>query len=156
MSNIIRGFRAAGIGLGLLAALGAGTVSAQNAQDQEVPPHVQAVIDQFAGLVPIMAEAGYPNFEVLSLEGLNSGASASLQYTAADSSPVFVVGACDNDCTDLDLRVRSGNRLVGEDVLDDAMPVVEVPAGGRPLTIETSMAACSVDPCVYGVVVFRK
>ena len=53
-----------------------------------------------------------------------------------------VVGVCDNDCTNVDLRVFNLNgQNIGEDVLDDDVPIVDLqPTGtGRGLVVARSI-----------------
>jgi hypothetical protein len=68
----------------------------------------------------------------------------------------LIVGVCDNDCTDVDLVLQDTNRAeVASDVLDDDIPVIDfTPSTAATYWIETSMVACSVEPCGYGIAVF--
>jgi hypothetical protein len=154
MAKVLKGLLAAGVAMATFA-LGA-TAGAQQ-QQEEVSPYVQAVITQFQAIVPAMAERGYPNFELIGLNAINNGASETVNYAEQDAQDIVFVAVCDNDCSNIDLRVRSGNRAIGEDVLADDVPVVQAPAGlGRPLSVDVIMTTCTVNPCVYGVAVFRR
>ena len=64
------------------------------------------------------------------------------------------VGACDRDCSDLDLQLYDQNGvLVDQDLLEDDVPVVSVtPEWTGPFTVKVIMASCSVSPCVYRIV----
>ena len=154
MRRALRGLLVAGFSSAAL--LFSGSAVAQQQPQQETSPYVQAVIDRLSALVTPMAQQGYPNYEVIGFNAINSGATETINYTAADAQDVVLVAVCDTDCTDIDLRVRNNGGVVGEDVLTDAVPVVPVAAGGRPLNIDVIMAACSQNPCVYGVAVFRR
>lgn len=73
---------------------------------------------------------------------------AGMRYTLA--------GVCDDDCTDLDLRVLDGSYVVAQDVQTDAHARLELtPAQDGTLVVEVIMAACSVAPCRYGVGVYE-
>jgi hypothetical protein len=62
-------------------------------------------------------------------------------------------GVCDASCTDVDLVVYgAGGEEVCADLLDDDVPIVEVPAGSY--EVEVRMVGCSAPECLYGVVVF--
>lgn len=64
------------------------------------------------------------------------------------------VGACDRDCSDLDLQLfdQNGN-LIDQDVLTDDVPVVSVtPEWTGRFSLKVIMASCSVSPCVYRIV----
>lgn len=149
MKRAVRGLLIAGLSSAALLSL-----SSAAAQEQ-TNPHVEIVIAQLAERVPLMAQNGYPNYELVGANAINNGTSQTISYTANDAQDVVFVGVCDGDCSDLDLRLRSGGRVIGEDVLTDDVPVVQVQPGARPLSIEVIMAACSANPCYYGVAVFR-
>jgi hypothetical protein len=149
MKRALRGLLIAGLSAATLFSLSSA------AAQQQTNPHVEIVVAQLAERVPLMAQNGYPNYELIGANAINNGTSQTINYTSNDGQDVVLVGVCDGDCSDIDLRVRSGGRVIGEDVLADDVPVVQVQPGGRPLSIEVIMAACSVDPCYYGVAVFR-
>jgi hypothetical protein len=69
-----------------------------------------------------------------------------------------ISGACDNDCSDLDfvLYDPAGNQ-VDDDVQTDDYPLVATtPRRSGTYRLKVVMAACSVEPCRYGVAVFGK
>ncbi len=137
--------------------LAVGAPAAAQQQQEEVSPYVQQVIDQLAAISPQLAQNGYGAPEVVGFNAINGGATETLNYTTQDSTDIVFVGVCDNDCSDLDLRVRNAQGgLVGEDVLADAVPVVQAAQGARPLSVDVIMTTCSQNPCVYGVAVYRK
>lgn len=150
--NAVRGLLAASVAAATL--MFGATAGAQ--QQEEVSPHVQIVIDQFREIVPTMQQQGYPNFEVIALNAINTGATETFNYTAQDNGDIVFIAVCDGDCTDLDMRVRGSGGVIGEDVLDDSVPVVQVNTNARPLSVDTIMVTCSVQPCVYGLAVFRR
>ncbi|MCR6643315.1 MAG: hypothetical protein NVV62_01600 [Terricaulis sp.] len=151
--NAVRGLLAASVAA---ATLMFGATAGAQQQQEEVSPHVQIVIDQFRQIVPMMQQQGYPNFEVIALNAINSGATETFNYTAQDNGDIVFIAVCDGDCTNLDMRVRNGGGLIGEDVLDDKLPMVQVNANARPLSVDTIMVNCTVQPCVYGLAVFRR
>ncbi|HRP10583.1 MAG TPA: hypothetical protein PLK37_06090 [Terricaulis sp.] len=153
MKTILRGLAAAG--LASTALLFTGPAVAQQEQ-QQVSPYVQAVIDQLSALVPAMAQQGYPNYEVLQLNAINNGVTEPFNYANADAQDVVFIAVCDTDCSNIDLRVKNGGRVVGEDVLDDKLPVVQTAESARPLNVDVIMTTCSQNPCVYGLAVFRR
>ena len=69
-----------------------------------------------------------------------------------------LVGVCDQDCGDLDLRLFDpGDREIGKDVEKDDVPVVELVADkSGEYTLKVEMAECSDNPCAYGVAVFAQ
>jgi hypothetical protein len=89
---------------------------------------------------------------------LRTGASENhtLQLNAGTS--YSLIGVCDNDCSDLDMRVYDSNgRMVGEDVLTDDTPVVNVtPRRSGTYTVRAIMTTCSQAPCRYGLGVYGR
>lgn len=69
-----------------------------------------------------------------------------------------LLGICDNDCTDVDLRVFNLNgQNIGEDVTDDDVPLVELqPTGTGTVQIEAQVVACSSEPCYHAIEVYWK
>jgi hypothetical protein len=64
------------------------------------------------------------------------------------------VGACDRDCSDLDLQLFDENgNLIDEDLLRDDVPVVSVtPEWTGRFHVKVIMASCSISPCGYTIV----
>jgi hypothetical protein len=89
---------------------------------------------------------------------LANGASVALEVDLEVGVEYMIVGACDNDCTDLDLSLvdLQGNVLF-EDALDDDVPILgfTAPAGGTHFLL-IDMYACSVEPCSFGYKVYRR
>jgi hypothetical protein len=67
-----------------------------------------------------------------------------------------IVGVCDSDCDDLDLRVLDpSGREVGRDAEKDDSPVVELLADkSGEYDVEVEMAGCTDEPCAYGIGIF--
>ena len=62
------------------------------------------------------------------------------------------LGACDNDCSDVDIIVEDENGInVGEDLLTDDYPVVTItPRRDGPFTARILLVNCSIEPCYVG------
>lgn len=69
----------------------------------------------------------------------------------------LLVAVCDFDCDDIDLYVRDDSaREVAADEEPDDFPIVGLtPEAGRSYEVQVSMVGCLVEPCVYGVSLFR-
>lgn len=69
-----------------------------------------------------------------------------------------VSGVCDEDCADLDLRLKTATgTVVDRDELPDNYPEVSVtPTRSQDYTVEVEMYSCSVEPCYYGIALFEK
>lgn len=68
-----------------------------------------------------------------------------------------IVGECDTNCSDLDIKLYDENgNLVSSDLQDDDTPVVSVtPRWSGDFRIHVIMANCITDYCGYGVGLFR-
>jgi hypothetical protein len=69
-----------------------------------------------------------------------------------------IVGACDEDCTDLDFTLYDGNgNEIDSDLLEDDYPMVSVTVSrSGAFRVRVSMADCSAEPCRYGIGVFGR
>ena len=86
-----------------------------------------------------------------------NGASDSWSFTLPGGNSYKIVGVCDNDCQDLDIRVSVGDDVVAEDVLDDDVPIVNFSAKSETrYSVRVTMATCKADPCFWGIGVFYK
>ena len=84
---------------------------------------------------------------------LDNGASTSHEMTVVGGNQYVLFGACDNDCTDVDLKIydTSGNMLM-QDVEVDDTPVLTFTANGSgKYRVQVVMATCNRNPCFYGV-----
>lgn len=88
------------------------------------------------------------------------GDSASDDYTFELKSgrEYFIVGVCDQDCSDLDLTLRDENgNVVAEDELEDDAPVLRItPRWSGRFQLTVTMFACSSAPCYYGLSVLGR
>lgn len=67
-----------------------------------------------------------------------------------------LVAVCDEDCTDMDLRVLDGGYLLAEEVSTDAYATVALaPARNGQLTVEVVMDTCAQSPCHFVVGVYE-
>lgn len=69
-----------------------------------------------------------------------------------------IMGACDNDCSDLDLTIYgpNGDELDTDIEMDD-FPIVSVtPNRTGTYRVKVVMATCNAEPCRYGIGVFGK
>jgi len=89
---------------------------------------------------------------------LNDDGSEDVGLTLNAGRQYLLVGVCDADCSDMDLRLISpaGNR-VAEDVANDDTPVLQftAPSSGN-YRVHVMMASCSANPCYYGVSLYAR
>ncbi|MEO0559857.1 MAG: hypothetical protein AAF170_16935 [Bacteroidota bacterium] len=117
-----------------------------NEYEEQVAGYLQRVTDEFA--IEGARKVGGTQYGTAGADGSRFVFEASAEST--------IVGVCDNDCSDMDLRIydASGD-LVGEDVLVDDVPIVEIPGPGR-YTAEVLMPGCSTAICYYAAGMYRK
>ena len=87
---------------------------------------------------------------------LNEGDQANVTLSLRPGRQYFIVGVCDEDCSDLDLTASnsSGSTLDSDLEMDD-VPLLTFAADvtGR-VTLNISMEGCGVEPCGYGYRVY--
>jgi hypothetical protein len=117
-----------------------------------------AIRMQLDSAVALMATEGYTLQGAFRTGDLGEGAAEMIRMELRGGQSYIIVGVCDVDCTDLDFRLADpAGTIVGSDFEPDDVPMVsiEVPrTGDYGLTV--SMAACSIEPCGYGVAVFSQ
>lgn len=89
---------------------------------------------------------------------LNVSADDSWTFNINKGFDVTVIGACDADCADLDIRIldAKGN-LITEDTLVDDRPVVTFTSESTgQFTVVATMVQCSAEPCYFGFGVMTK
>lgn len=87
---------------------------------------------------------------------LRTGQDEEFELELEGGKTYIIVGVCDGDCTDLDMALTtSGGEDVDSDYEDDDVPMVMVEVErGATYNLKVRMAACSVEPCAFGVGVF--
>lgn len=87
---------------------------------------------------------------------LKDGEDATFTLALRPGGQYFVVGVCDQDCSDLDLEARNsaGVELDSDYEVDDA-PVLSFTAGRTgEVALDVLMSDCSAEPCRYGYRVY--
>lgn len=89
---------------------------------------------------------------------LDEGAKETYTLRVQRGETYNIVGVCDNDCSDLDIRLyNAGGTLLAEDQLEDDVPIVElVPTANGTVRIEVEMYKCSAEPCFFAVEAYQK
>ena len=89
---------------------------------------------------------------------MNSGESTAFTLTLPAAASYALIGACDNDCTSLHLVLsnEAGNYEIAASRPANEPPVVHLSSKeATRYRIKVVMAACSVNPCWYGIAVYR-
>ena len=95
----------------------------------------------------------------LSVRALAKGATSMMEVPLVGGVNYFIAGACDEDCSDLDLRIFAADNTtpVAEDTAEDDAPMLnfKAPRSGRYM-LAVDMAECKESMCYYGYRVYRK
>lgn len=136
----------------LVLALTASVVAhAQDAFEETVRRQLRAVGERWE-------KEGFTLANELKIGSLDRGSEVTLDLDLQIARTYYIAGACDQDCTDLDLILLNGNGdQIDSDVLGDDVPIVDttVARSGR-FRLTVRMVTCSANPCRYGVGVFSK
>jgi len=125
--------------------------AAQNSYQQQIRNQLQTASNAIRG-------NGYAADREPMMGSLNAAAKEGMMVNLQGGVRYAIVGVCDNDCTDVDLRIWApdGAKLA-EDILTDDTPVLEFTAtvtGQYRLSVE--MATCSTNPCYWGVQIYKR
>ena len=92
------------------------------------------------------------------IDTLDRNRSEYLTVNLQGGTSYALVGVCDEDCQDLDLRLYDENgNLVSSDNTSDDTPVVSVtPSWSGQFQVKATMYECSTSYCYYGVGVFSR
>jgi len=119
----------------------------------------QVVNNELATLSSRARQQGFTSMVGQTLTGaLNPRAMEDRSVTLVGGGNYIVFAACDQDCTDVDLRVFGPDgQLLGEDIQTDDRPVVLFTAAASgTYRITVMMAACSQAPCYWGAQVMTR
>ena len=139
----------------LVLAFGAVVTTVATAQQNQYQQQIQSQLTRAAAAVK---QQGYSADRQPMMGSLNDDADESVMIQLTGGVHYAIVGACDNDCTDVDLQLftNEGNKLA-EDLETDDKPVLEftAPYTGQ-YRMKVLMPTCNTNPCYYGVQVFTK
>ena len=116
------------------------------------------VRDQIKSAGRILEDRGFELSHDLYTGSLSNHDNESVTLNLRSGTDYAILGVCDEDCTDIDLRLfdEDGDEI-DSDVETDDNPVVQVsPRHSGKYRIKVIMATCSTSPCFYGVGVFAK
>jgi hypothetical protein len=139
------------------AALLLGLAAPAAAQNQQ---YINAVRVQLERAGAHVRQRGFTPLAGLSYGTLNAGARDTRPLELTAGVRYVVIGMCDQDCSDLDLRLYGSppdTAQIAQDVQTDDRPLLELTA---PRTgtyrLMVMMASCRQSPCYWGVQVFQK
>jgi hypothetical protein len=141
--------------LRLLALAAVVVATAAAAQQDAWTQQVRRQLQEFGAR---FEDQGYRMIHRIYTGALDDGESEAVELSLDIGTEYQIVGACDEDCTDLDFVLYDGSgREVDSDLLEDDVPVVAVTVTrSGAFRLRVAMAACSEEPCRYGIGVFGK
>ena len=148
---MLRNSKAAALALAAITAMTPVTLSAQDRWDRQVLRQ----LSQAARAAD--SEADYIASHDPFVGSLKNNTYTEIQYNLQAGVHYLLVGVCDEDCSDLDLKLYDGNhRFVSEDTGPDDKPGVGVTVGvsGR-FYLRVIMASCGAGTCRYGTQAYR-
>jgi hypothetical protein len=138
----------------LAAALIAAPAQAQRPQQQ----YLDAIRIQLERMGGHALQRGYAPAGGLTYGTLNAGARETRPLSLQAGVAYAILGACDQDCSDMDLRLLAPDSvLVTQDVEVDDRPVLEftVPRSGVYLVM-VMMPGCRQSPCYWGFQLYQR
>ncbi|HEX6748993.1 MAG TPA: hypothetical protein VF092_16970 [Longimicrobium sp.] len=131
------------------------TTAATPRQQDEWTQQVRRLLQQYGRAVE---SRGYTMTHRIFTGSLDNGESEFVEVNLDIGTLYQIMGACDNDCTDLDLTLYDpAGREIDSDLQVDDYPVVSVePRRSSTYRVKVTMARCSAEPCRYGIGIFGK
>jgi hypothetical protein len=140
--------------IGLALVLAAAPARAQRPQQQ----YLDAIRIQLDRMGAHAQQRGYVAVGGLAYGTLNAGAREVRPLALRAGVAYVLLGACDQDCSDMDLRLLApDSALVTQDVEVDDRPVLEftAPATGQ-YTVMVMMPGCRQSPCYWGFQLYQR
>jgi hypothetical protein len=106
----------------------------------------------------VFSDRGYELTHQIYTGSLDEGETETVTLSLDVGVEYQIMGACDNDCSDVDLTLYDGaGNEIDQDLQLDDYPIVAVtPRRGGNFRVVVSMADCSAEPCRYGIGVFGR
>ena len=114
-----------------------------------------------AQLIQVAVAAGFSGNSLTHqpfIGDLGNGGENDITFNVTAGVSYAIVGVCDNDCRDIDLKLYDDNgNLISSDTQRDSTPIIRVtPRWNARFTIRVIMGNCSNSPCRYGIGFFGK
>lgn len=119
----------------------------------------RTINDYVRGLVEAMSDSGEERVGEIMMGEIGEDQSLEYTFSIDPQATYWVYGACDEDCSDIDLAASDGSgRMVDEDIGPDDAPVLLIKPGsaGRRLAVSITMASCETEVCVTGVGLYQE
>lgn len=131
----------------VILALSLGTPSIASAQSYAV-----TVWDQLQGAYDVLTDSDDLTVKNYVMGKLTPSASDRWSFPMEEGTEYVLMGACDGDCTDVDLEVTYEGYTVASDTETDDVPVLRFVAQTSGVhVIEIKMYECSAEFCFWGL-----
>jgi hypothetical protein len=143
------------LALTAVAGLFLSTTAAAPRQQDEWVAQVRRLLQEYGKQ---FEQRGYSMTHQIYTGSLNQSANEFVSVNLDIGTTYQIVGACDTDCSDLDLVLYdpNGNEIDNDLQLDDYPVVAVTPSRSGQYRVKVMMAKCSAEPCRYGLGVFGK
>lgn len=133
------------------------TAVALTPADTAAQSYANTVWSQLQSVYDRASSNGYSSKHYL-LSTLEDDGTDQWNFSFEAGAEYQIVGVCDEDCSDLDLTVKTtSGTVIDSDTSSDDVPIVTIrPPGNGHYTIEAKMYNCSSEPCYYGIGLFKK
>jgi len=115
------------------------------------PAEFQALVVGYLDRYTTQMTPGWPRVEGVpdTVTGLQPNGEHRLQVRLRGGRSYAFIGACDNECSNLDFVLEDGSgAAITSDVLDDDYPLVEVsPQTDGVYTLRIQLKTCTIGPC---------
>ena len=130
---------------------------ASAAPPAQAQSHANLVWRQLEGLYEYFSDDGYFTRNYI-VGKLDDDETDTWTLTLYSGNEYAVVGACDGDCGDIDLAIKTENdAIVDSDTARDDVPIVRIsPKSTTRYKIEVKMYECNSEPCYFGIGIFYK
>lgn len=138
----------------VLAALGVTAAAPAAAQGT----YQQQIRNQLANHSSNVRQQGYNADRDPIYGSLNDDASESMRINLNGGVRYVIIGVCDNDCSDVDLRLWGPDGgVLDDDMATDDYPTLQfvAPVSGQ-YRLAVMMATCNTNPCYWGVQVYSR
>lgn len=130
---------------------GGGAEAVVSGGGASAPPEFQALVVGYLDRYATQMAAGWPRVDGVpdTVVGLQPNGEHRLQVRLRGGRSYGFIGACDNECSNIDFILEDGSgAVVTQDVLDDDYPLVEVtPQTDSVYTLRIQLKTCTVGPC---------
>jgi hypothetical protein len=142
-------------GIGVYGSRGGGVSQQQSGGDDQWTAQVNRLLNQAAS---IATSNGLRRTHEPYIGSLRADATTNHGVQLIGGTSYQIIGVCDNDCSDFDLRLFDPDgREVASDVLTDDTPVLSVtPSRSGTYTVRAIMVTCTSEPCRYGIGVYGR